>query len=178
MTSSTSNETLWIRFSTHNKKRSLFDVNGECLTMGSASLWTPCQFFILAVALALGTRVYLLSEPCGEDDSIVSIQIPQIFRNSDRDYFDVHPCRAFSDTYEEARSKFHSSARALSLEVQSLVVVPEKNYTIDILVIPGARPGITIHSSGVHGIEGYAVSDHSQASEKHDMICCRRILSI
>ena len=86
----------------------------------------------------------------------------------------VHPCRVFRETYEEARWAFRQAAHALEvpfakrnpipLSVHNLTVWKWKDsqqqtdYTTDIVVIPGNQPGLTIHSSGVHGVEGYAGS--------------------
>ncbi|KAL7579708.1 hypothetical protein ACA910_021852 [Epithemia clementina (nom. ined.)] len=70
----------------------------------------------------------------------------------------IDPCHVFSESYQEARSKFREAVQSLGLSYEYLLVVPEHDYTIDIAVIPGGKPGLVIHSSGVHGVEGYAGS--------------------
>jgi hypothetical protein len=68
-------------------------------------------------------------------------------------------CHVFSDTYQEARAKFRDAAHGIAgCELHSLSVQEKDNYTIDIAVLPGNLPGLTVHTSGVHGVEGYAGS--------------------
>jgi hypothetical protein len=68
----------------------------------------------------------------------------------------VDPCHVFSDTYQEARALFRQAAADTGCELHALTVY--ENYTIDIAVLPGDLPGLTVHTSGVHGVEGYAGS--------------------
>jgi hypothetical protein len=68
----------------------------------------------------------------------------------------IDPCHVFSDTYQEARALFRQAAVGAGCELHALTV--HENYTIDIAVLPGTLPGLTVHTSGVHGVEGYAGS--------------------
>lgn len=71
----------------------------------------------------------------------------------------ARPCQAFSESYYEARSKFRYAANRLdNVKHHSLQVIPDGDYTIDIAVIPGDGDGLVIHTSGCHGVEGYAGS--------------------
>jgi len=85
-------------------------------------------------------------------------------------------CDVFSLGYYEARQKFRMAARELGAEEVHLPIVvtkgnkiaeedeeekdEEEDYplTTDIAILHGDLPGFLIHSSGVHGIEGYAGS--------------------
>jgi hypothetical protein len=72
----------------------------------------------------------------------------------------MDPCHVFSDTYLEARALFRQAALDAGCELHALPVY--ENYTIDIAVLRGGTtallPGLTVHTSGVHGVEGYAGS--------------------
>lgn len=78
----------------------------------------------------------------------------------------VNPCRVFSETYAEAREKFRQAATGVGAELHALQVkVPkekslssEYQYTIDVAILKGKGPGLVVHTSGVHGVEGYAGS--------------------
>jgi Protein of unknown function (DUF2817) len=89
-------------------------------------------------------------------------------------------CQLFSDSYVAARSRFRDAARQVpGARLVSLPVVhrasTNKNtaddtvddgatdYTMDLVVLPGTtasgkRPRVVVHTSGVHGVEGYAGS--------------------
>eukprot|EP00980_Cylindrotheca_fusiformis_P026787 scaffold17468_cov106-Cylindrotheca_fusiformis.AAC.3 len=72
-------------------------------------------------------------------------------------------CNVFSLEYESARSKFRNAVRQLEdrvdIEKFALDVVDgDDSMTIDIAVIKGTRDGVVVHSSGTHGVEGYAGS--------------------
>ena len=66
---------------------------------------------------------------------------------------------SFSESYWEARAKFRSLATRAGMELHTLPVVGDM-YTMDTAVLPGAseESGVVVHTSGVHGIEGYAGS--------------------
>lgn len=66
-----------------------------------------------------------------------------------------HQC-AFAESYWEARSMFRNAATAVGAELTELEVVP--GYHTDVAVLRGAGPGLVVHSSGVHGVEGFAGS--------------------
>lgn len=72
----------------------------------------------------------------------------------------VYPCQhIFSETYTEARASFRKAVDQIKgAERRSFVVVPNTDLTMDIAVIEGNTPGLMIHSSGVHGVEGFAGS--------------------
>lgn len=65
------------------------------------------------------------------------------------------PCRFFSETYEEARSKFRQACQGAA-ELHTFNVI--EDYTMDICVLHGTMPGVVVHTSGCHGVEGYAGS--------------------
>jgi hypothetical protein len=77
----------------------------------------------------------------------------------------------FSESYWEARSKFRNLARLAGAKIQSREVV-DGDFTMDFAVLKGDGPGLVVHTSGVHGVEGYAGSAiqcaflYSQAQQK------------
>jgi hypothetical protein len=81
------------------------------------------------------------------DDKKIGTSLPEVT---------IDPCHVFSDTYQEARALFRQAAVDAGCELHTLTV--HENYTIDIAVLPGTLPGLTVHTSGVHGVEGYAGS--------------------
>ena len=64
---------------------------------------------------------------------------------------------SFSESYWEARSKFRRATALYGGKLHTLEVA-EGHYTIDVAVFRGQGDGLVIHSSGVHGVEGYAGS--------------------
>ena len=67
----------------------------------------------------------------------------------------------FSDSYEDAREKFISLARAAGAELYEYPICIRRNeaLTTNVAIIRGASSGrVIIHLSGVHGQEGYAGS--------------------
>ena len=75
----------------------------------------------------------------------------------------ARPCQAFSESYHEARAKFRFASSRLAekapagvVKRHTLSVIPVTDCTIDIAIISGsdAERGLTIHSSGNHGVEG------------------------
>ena len=123
--------------------------------------------------------------PLAEDPPVwLSLDVAQF--ESDEDVtkpttptYKVHPGQLFSDSYEEARAKFRLAAQALqnaypkavdsddnhqhgSISLHQWTVYTDKTngqeYTTDVVVIPGNAAGLVVHSSGVHGVEGYAGS--------------------
>jgi len=145
----------------------------------------------LRTAVAVGIVSYLLFSwvipyladrvPCsadGDEESIMisledySMLLPNDYQMAELPFQRrVHPCRVFSDTYQEARTAFLEAAQELQepfakrnanpLSVHHLTVFTDDNdqqYTTDIVVLPGNQPGLVVHSSGVHGVEGYAGS--------------------
>lgn len=86
----------------------------------------------------------------------------------------ARPCEAFSESYFEARAKFRFATRRLAelmptVKLHTLSVMPGQDYTIDIAVIPGSGSetmGLTIHSSGCHGVEGEFTTTYCLAFDR------------
>lgn len=83
----------------------------------------------------------------------------------------IYPCHVFRSTYQEARMLFRSAASHMaSAELYTLPVIGDA--TMDIAVLAGDLPGLVVHTSGVHGVEGFAGSAiqlaHLQAASKVD----------
>jgi hypothetical protein len=123
----------------------------------------------IVILIAVATRIILFREdPCGRENEGHTVRLslagPMI---SEREKM-ILVCGVFSQTYDEARSRFRKAVedlRALkrfgSMTLDSLPVVVDEDghqYTMDITVVPGNVAGLVIHSSGVHGVEGYAGS--------------------
>ena len=70
----------------------------------------------------------------------------------------LQPCDVFAETYREARYLFQSTARQIKGAQLYSLPVSSVQETMDIAVLPGDLPGLVIHSSGTHGVEGYAGS--------------------
>ncbi len=70
----------------------------------------------------------------------------------------------FSDNYYEARDKFRRAAKAIpGGELHSLDILSDSDpgaYTIDLFLLRSDKEeaGLSVHSSGVHGVEGFAGS--------------------
>lgn len=66
----------------------------------------------------------------------------------------------FSTSYRQARSKFRTAAMDRGYSLFSLPIQSDTNndLTIDIAIIPGTIRSTIVHSSGTHGVEGYAGS--------------------
>lgn len=75
-------------------------------------------------------------------------------------------CHYFSMNYEEARNRFRQACEKAEAELVSLSIPDRKtapdeslqegpSLTIDIGILHGDLPGLVVHTSGVHGIEGY-----------------------
>jgi hypothetical protein len=95
---------------------------------------------------------------CGETERIVWTS-PFSSTTTTLPEVTIDPCHVFSDTYQEARALFRQAAQGIAgCELHALSVHENDNYTIDIAVLPGNLPGFTVHTSGVHGVEGYAGS--------------------
>ena len=115
--------------------------------MPTRSLGTLCSCVISVTILIVA--IYIrhsqpLEGPCLNDPAI---QWDQML---------IDPCHCFSETYQEARAKFRSKAQQVGAQLHSLVILDD--YTMDIAILPGTLPGLVVHTSGVHGIEGFAGS--------------------
>ena len=144
---------------------------------------------LLAIIVAVGWRYIQYREvPCStgtstnssvEDGTVLSVL--SVFGP-------VDPCACFSETYEEARSKFRKAASEAGFELFTLEIY--KNYTTDVAFLGFVSDGLehehasrtnsstspsasaspygtgrassgrdlVVHTSGVHGVEGYAGS--------------------
>ena len=130
--------------------------------MVSLSLRTAILVAVLSLVLRRWKHQILPNEPCSDQDEPV-----RIGQNITLE-LEVHPCSVFSETYERARYRFRQAVKDLQklpdigsrVVLDSLPIVKERtsSYTIDIAVVQGNAPGLVIHSSGVHGIEGFAGS--------------------
>lgn len=98
---------------------------------------------LLASVLVFVLKADLTPAPCSGDDSV------QV--GSSR----VRVCSIFSESYLQAREKFRSLARKYGT-VESLPIY--QDLTTDIVVLNGNAPGLVVHTSGVHGVEGFAGS--------------------
>ena len=99
---------------------------------------------------------YFATTPCSED--------PPIHHGAKS--WDA--CHVFSTSYQDARQKFLSATKKYTNELYSYPIVATSavdgdgdddiSLTMDIAVIRGDLPGTLVHSSGTHGVEGYAGS--------------------
>lgn len=99
---------------------------------------------------------YSMVELCTVDPEVT---VPWILSDEKRS-FNVSSCNVFSDSYWIARNRFRAAAEAARVPVTPLTVhqVETSKYTMDIAVIRGKLPGVVVHVSGTHGVEGYAGS--------------------
>jgi hypothetical protein len=116
---------------------------GAVLAWWFASIYKPNNDVCVSESLVL-TRPFFSSR-----DGDTTIDTPPAVVT-------VDPCHVFSDTYQEARALFRQAAVDAGCDLHALPVY--ENYTIDVAVLPGTLPGLTVHTSGVHGVEGYAGS--------------------
>ena len=107
---------------------------------------------VLVAVLAVGTYFYMTAftpVDCAQDPPIMV------------DGVELEACQLFSMTYVEARTKFRAAATAQKAKLVSLPILQDGDdleLTIDIAILQGDLPGYVVHSSGTHGIEGYAGS--------------------
>ena len=133
-------------------------------------MWLPPWLIALA---AVGFALYASNQPTainglchyvhssdGTDDARAAFDTSSLAN--------VSEC-AFSESYFEARAKFRRLATKAGLELHALPVVesPTARYTIDVAVLRGTGAGLVVHSSGVHGVEGYAGSAVQVAMLEH-----------
>ena len=142
-----------------------FELFYDCL-MG-LSIFPSVFVALLSVFLYRFYWRYYDATPCSKDSPICI----------DGDYTFVEACKLFSTDYTEAREKFSNAvkrynstcyhheesddvndAAAGKVELLSYPILP--SLTIDIAVLPGNTQelGTIVHSSGTHGVEGYAGS--------------------
>jgi hypothetical protein len=112
------------------------------------------KFLAVLVALvATGTYFYMMAfspVDCAQDPPIMV------------DGVELQACQMFSMSYLEARTKFRAAATARNAKLVSLPILQDDDeqleLEIDIAILKGGLPGYVVHSSGSHGIEGYAGS--------------------
>jgi hypothetical protein len=106
---------------------------------------------LLAVVYSFYTKYYD-STPCQSD--------PPLFVSTAAQLLDT--CQLFSTDYEEARTKFRAARKLLQQKSSSVqeLSLPVASLTIDVAILPGntEKYGTVVHSSGLHGVEGYAGS--------------------
>lgn len=67
-------------------------------------------------------------------------------------------------SYYEARARFRRLARDAGFELKTFEIIPSskygEEYTMDVAIlrVEGASSGSVVHTSGIHGVEGYAGS--------------------
>lgn len=128
--------------------------------VGSISGILLVSLFIIGIAFILRDH----EVDCDKDP-------PIIFKFGDGDgdgddennKISIDSCFVYSETYYEARNKFHNITKELypSSKLYTYNITKDDNntyYTMDIVIIKGTVPGTVVHTSGVHGVEGYAGS--------------------
>jgi len=103
----------------------------------------------------LRKALYIFEEPCETDPSVHWTL--ELLLDEDQEQ-STNPCECFSKSYEEARSRFRDAAEGAGAALTSLALDESKFYTMDIAVVRGLQPGLVVHVSGTHGVEGYAGS--------------------
>jgi hypothetical protein len=113
---------------------------------------------LLSVGIYQFHALYLSITPCADDPPIVG---------ASSSHYSWDACHVFSLEYAEARDKFRAAAQQVNAEMYSLPILVDDDgngtdsmvsLTTDIAILKGNRPGIIIHSSATHGVEGYAGS--------------------
>ncbi|GKZ00279.1 hypothetical protein MPSEU_000980800 [Mayamaea pseudoterrestris] len=113
---------------------------------------------LMTVLVAAGTAYLIKShhDPC---HGVELVWLPQ----AQGDEVSVNACDYFSDNYTQARERFQRAVQLIpSAKLESILIykdnLHQESYYMDICILPGSQPGLVIHSSGVHGVEGYAGS--------------------
>eukprot|EP00934_Nitzschia_sp_Nitz4_P002107 Nitzschia sp. Nitz4//scaffold24_size164493//69457//70749//NITZ4_002325-RA/size164493-processed-gene-0.196-mRNA-1//1//CDS//3329544105//2107//frame0 len=117
---------------------------------------------ILIVVLSIGVFQFynelFPNEPCSQN-----LPIKLVRGESGNTEYTWDACDVFSLEYHEARRKFRKAAKRLQAIPASVPVVLndgsiDSPLTADVAILPGNLPGVLVHSSGTHGVEGYAGS--------------------
>jgi hypothetical protein len=123
------------------------------------------RLIILQAAIVVSALIYNVyskyydNTPCSKDFPISLTSTKQ-----QREYSWTDSCQLFSLSYEEARGKFLQILQTYdNVERLSFPIAMENGHeplTIDVAIFPGntAEYGTIVHSSGLHGVEGYAGS--------------------
>ena len=123
--------------------------------------------FPLVIAFWWKKRIDDFSQICVEDPLVVVFVNDSSSSNSNNNNNNnntltkIQPCHVFSSSYQQARTRFREATQRIDgVELVSLPVVTtgHQDETMDIAVLPGDLPGLIIHSSGTHGVEGFAGS--------------------
>jgi hypothetical protein len=100
---------------------------------------------------------YFENTPCHKDPSIS-------FSKWSGEAVEARSCDLFSSTYNEARDKFRAALKPFGniVEEISIPIATDRGeaLTMDVAIFPGntEKFGTFVHSSGMHGVEGYAGS--------------------
>lgn len=114
---------------------------------------------MLAVACYRAYNLFYPSEPCENDPPIELItSLGGVVRE-----FSWDACHVFSLEFSDARHKFRKAARKAGIKGASIPVLMDDGtddspLTTDIAILKGDLPGVLVHSSATHGVEGYAGS--------------------
>lgn len=105
------------------------------------------SFVVAIVASLISRRWRAFNTPCQEDPPV---EIPGFSGKIDT-------CSVFSENYHQARSRFREAVAEIETAQQYAIEIND-GLTIDVAVLPGTLKGLVVHTSGVHGVEGYAGS--------------------
>lgn len=114
---------------------------------------------LVAVVAATTYQFYFQifpNDPCSKDPPIeLSLDSGKVHS--------WNACEVFSTEYSDARHKFRKAARRLHAGASSIAVVVDDGtndspLTTDIAILKGDKPGVLVHGSATHGVEGYAGS--------------------
>lgn len=120
------------------------------------------SYVIIAMVAIACYRVYHLFYPMESCNVDPPIHLNISVAGSPRE-FSWDACHVFSLEYSDARHKFRQAARKLGAEGASVPIVMDDGsedspLTMDIAILRGDLPGVLVHTSGTHGVEGYAGS--------------------
>jgi len=145
----------------------------------SSLLSTKASSSIIILLIAIISKVFLHNASLYKPEGLCTETMTNNNKNDDKTTISIDtrsglgtitpsPCESFSETYYEAKSKFKRAAKLANAELISLDVLPNQQtqglYTMDIAILRGTSTsknnggGLVIHTSGVHGVEGYAGS--------------------
>ncbi len=114
---------------------------------------------MLAVACYRAYNQFYPDQPCEKDPTIklnhTSGEMEQVYS------WDA--CHVYSLEYSDARHKFRKAARKAGAQGASIPVImndgtDDSPLTTDIAILKGNLPGLLVHSSATHGVEGYSGS--------------------
>jgi hypothetical protein len=135
------------------------------------------RLIILQAAIVVSAVLYKVyskyndNTPCSKDSPISFTSTKQ-----QREYIWTDTCQLFSLSYEEARGKFRQILQTYdNVETLSFPISMKNGHeplTIDVAIFPGntAEYGTIVHSSGLHGVEGYAGSAIQLALLQKDVL--------